>query len=85
MPAEAELTGQAGRRSQQQQDDEGGEEGTAASERTASAGAGGRSGLSVSADFHFWVALLRALLPRVQQLQGQQAEAASTQLAEAVR
>jgi hypothetical protein len=47
----------------------------------------------VSADFHFWLALLRTLLPHVQQLQEQQAAGGSAaasatigeQLAQAAR
>lgn len=86
LSAEAQLTSQAGKRSQAQQGEEGGaaEDGTGAVQRSAGGG-GGQSGPSVSADFHFWLALLRTLLPHVQQLQGEQGSAgAAQQLGEAV-
>lgn len=86
LQMEAELTSQASRRGQQQwheEGEEGAEDGSAgAGSQHRPAAGGGGDGLSVSADFHFWLALLRCLLPHVEQLA---AGARPEQLAEAVR
>lgn len=91
LSAEAAITSQAGHRNQPQQqhtEEAGGQEGgigastISTSRPLAAASVGG--GISVSGDFHFWLALLRTLMPHVQQLAEEQA-AASSQLADAVR
>ncbi|KAL4451904.1 hypothetical protein ABPG75_007566 [Micractinium tetrahymenae] len=84
---EAAITGQSGRRSQQTaggNEDTAGDGGSGAGSAPARP-AGTGSGLSVSADFHFWLALLRTLSPRVSQLQQEGGHAGgSADLADAV-
>lgn len=87
LHAEAAIAGQAGRRSQQES--HGGEdtrgEGLPEAGGTVPRPAGTHDRLSVSADFHFWLALLRTLLPHVQRLQSQEPrDDVGTELAEAV-
>lgn len=73
LHAEAAIAGQAGKRSQQAGggDEEPRGEGGAGGGEGAARAPGAVGGLSAAADFHFWLALLRALLPRVQRLQSE--------------